>query len=353
MYADPAIVKRDRQARHAWVLGLGEMFLRPAGLSLRDLPPPCFDEAAKAWLAGFCSICDWVASNEEVSPFQAPQPEVPLREYFDRRTKAIRDGDWLSRLGLKGAPQDFAGVGALLAEAEAPRGVQVLVPDLPAKPSLVLIEAPTGSGKTAAALAHAWRLLAAGWAEGIVFALPTQATANAMFERIARFAARAFGAASVVLARGRSEHHEGFRRLQQAGGNEGYASAGLQCTQWLAQSRKRAFLGQTGVCTIDQALLSVLPVRHKFVRGFALARSALIVDEVDAYDAYMHGLLAELLRRQKAVGGSAILLSATLPASVAMFLPGGITSKLPKLLQLYHRGCLSVGICASVARNDL
>jgi CRISPR-associated endonuclease/helicase Cas3 len=60
----------------------------------------------------------------------------------------------------------------------------------------------------------------------------------------------------------------------------------------------------------------VLPVRHKFVRGFGLANSVLIVDEVHAYDAYMHGLLGEVLRQQKATGGSAILLSATLPANL-------------------------------------
>jgi CRISPR-associated endonuclease/helicase Cas3 len=59
-------------------------------------------------------------------------------------------------------------------------------------------------------------------------------------------------------------------------------------------------------------LLSVLPVRHKFVRGFGLNKSVLIVDEVHAYDAYMYGLLGEVLKSQRACGGSAILLSATL-----------------------------------------
>ena len=75
-----------------------------------------------------------------------------------------------------------------------------------------------------------------------------------------------------------------------------------QCSEWLAESRKRVFLGQIGVCTIDQVLISVLPVRHRFVRGFGVGRSVLIVDEVHAYDAYMYGLLEEVLRQQKAVG---------------------------------------------------
>ena len=59
--------------------------------------------------------------------------------------------------------------------------------------------------------------------------------------------------------------------------------------------------------------ISVLPVRHKFVRGFGLGRSVLIVDEVHAYDSYMYGLLTAVLRAQKNAGGCAVLLSATLP----------------------------------------
>lgn len=38
---------------------------------------------------------------------------------------------------------------------------------------------------------------------------------------------------------------------------------------------------------------------------------------------------------------------------VAMFLPGGLTSKMPKVLQLYQRACASVGIGTRAARTDL
>ena len=44
------------------------------------------------------------------------------------------------------------------------------------------------------------------------------------------------------------------------------------------------------------------------MRGFGLNRSVLIVEEVHAYNAYMNGLLEEVLRRQKTTGSSAILL---------------------------------------------
>lgn len=315
-YADEYVVDMDRQARDEWIRILEALFLKPAALTVAsDIPPPCSD-AAKAWIAGFCSVCDWIGSNEAVSPFRAPCEEQALRKYFEQRVEAIIDERWLFRLGLMAEVKPFAGLQVLLEKNESPRGVQVLLDTIPVEPSLVLVEAPTGSGKTEAALAQAWRLLAAGQADSLVFALPTQATANAMFDRVTRFATLAFDRSNAVLAHGRRDQHEGFERLRQIADGSTYESAGVQCAAWLGQSRKRSFLGQASVGTIDQALLSVLPVRHKFVRAFGIGRSVLIVDEVHAYDAYMHGLLAELLRRQKATGGSAVLLSATLPASV-------------------------------------
>src|SRR5690606_15690194 len=144
-------------------------------------------------------------------------------------------------------------------------------------------------------------------------------TANAMLARLEAFAEHAFGPANVVLAHGKRQYSDAFRSLVERGQrptSQGREEASVQCAAWLANSRKLVFLGQIGVCTVDQVLLSVLPVRHKFVRGFGLNKAVLIIDEVHAYDAYMHGLLGQVLRCQKATGGSVILLSATLPANV-------------------------------------
>jgi CRISPR-associated endonuclease/helicase Cas3 len=174
-----------------------------------------------------------------------------------------------------------------------------------------------GSGKTEAALAYASCLLAAGLAESVIFALPTQATANVMLARLEQVAGILFPeAANVVLAHGKRNYNPHFNTLKQQAKHataQGKESATVHCAEWLAQSRKRVFLGQVGVCTVDQVLLSVLPVKHAFVRSFGLGKSVLIVDEVHAYDSYMYGLLAEVLQRQREAGGSAILLSATLP----------------------------------------
>ena len=314
--ADTPVIEHDRSARRTFVSELAGLFLTPEGLGLQDLPPEC-PPSAQAWLAGFCSVCDWIGSNTEA--FSYRHLGAALTDYFEARTGEVKSEGWLHRFGLLAEASAYGGVNALLnqGKGESPRGVQVLVDDLPRAPGLTLIEAPTGSGKTEAALAYAWRLLAAGVADSIVFALPTQATANAMLTRAEAFAERVFGDANVVLAHGKRNFNKAFQRLADSGQRrtaQGKIEASIQCSAWLASSRKRVFLGQIGVCTVDQVLLSVLPVRHKFVRGFGLNKSVLIVDEVHAYDAYMHGLLGEVLRRQKATGGSAILLSATLHA---------------------------------------
>ncbi len=310
--ANGPIIEHDRQARHDWIFALEALFLAPAGLTL-NAPPPASSLPARALLAGFCASSDWLGSNADVFGYQAPS--TPLNTYFDERVTQIQCDHLLENFGLIATSRAYPGLQALLSGNESPRGVQTEIDTLSAVPGLTLIEAPTGSGKTEAALAYAWRLLAAGAADSIVFALPTQATANAMLARIERFGALTFAASNVVLAHGKRQFNANFQQLVERGQHltaQGKEEASVQCAAWLASSRKRVFLGQIGVCTVDQVLLSVLPVRHKFVRGFGLAKSVLIVDEVHAYDAYMHGLLGEVLKAQHACGGSAILLSATL-----------------------------------------
>lgn len=314
--ADGTLVEHDRTTRHALVVAFEFLFLRSAGLSLQALPPSC-SRPARALLAGFCASCDWLGSNADEFAYRAPHQALP--DYLHERLTHIASSRMLERYGLFAAAKPYIGLSALLDQTESPRGVQTLIDDLPANAGLMLIEAPTGSGKTEAALAYAWRLIEAGEADSIVFALPTQATANAMFERVQAFAAKAYGNANVVLAHGKRDFNTGFQRLIERGRGrtrQGAEEASVQCAAWLASSRKRVFLGQVGVCTVDQVLLSVLPVRHKFVRGFGLNKSVLIVDEVHAYDAYMYGLLGEVLKNQRACGGSAVLLSATLPKNL-------------------------------------
>jgi CRISPR-associated endonuclease/helicase Cas3 len=312
------VADHDQKARATWVKTIDGLFLRPKSLFISDLPPTC-GETAKMLMAGFCSISDWIGSHQDY--FHYAEPVTKCTSYFANRVRSVKRRKLLFRLGLIRRPSQYGGIATLLETDARPRGMQVLVDSLPLSPGLTIVEAPTGSGKTEAALAYAWRLLETGHADSIVFALPTQATANAMLKRLEAFADKAFDGqgTNVVLAHGKRNFNREFQRLIEAYAGhtpQGRDEGSSQCSTWLAQSRKRVFLGQVSVCTIDQVLLSVLPVKHKFVRGFGISKSVLIVDEVHAYDSYMHGLLSKVLYRQKESGGSTVLLSATLPLSV-------------------------------------
>ena len=352
---DEEIIAHDNLARKDFVITLESLFLKSAGLSLKNSPPFC-SVSAKHLVAGFCSVCDWLGSNTDV--FQYQHLALDIAAYFKQRRQKIQEENILKNFGLLRTPATYKGVKELLKSNEMPRGVQVEVDNLPITTGLTLVEAPTGSGKTEAALAYAWRLLNHGLADSIVFALPTQATANAMLERLEELAKTMFGTANVVLAHGKRNFSSEFQNLIARGQHvsaQGREEASVQCASWLANSRKRVFLGQIGVCTVDQVLLSVLPVRHKFVRGFGLNKSVLIVDEVHAYDAYMHGLLGEVLRRQKETEGIAILLSATLPEGVRKKLfeeweASGIEN--PPYPAIWHAS-QDVADCRTVPANQL
>ncbi len=308
--ADVAVIEHDHHARKQWIEELKSLFLKPVGIHLLDeLPEP------PAMLAGFCSVCDWLGSNTDYFNLKS-NADISINEYYyGQRNNALSA---LRASGMLGEPIRNGGMDIIYPDYH-PRGIQHLVNQLPVEPGLTLIEAPTGSGKTEAAIAYASRLLADGLADSIVFALPTQATANAMLERVETAGKKLFpDGVNVVLAHGKARFNSDFIKLKDAAIGktaQGSEEAFAQCAQWLATSRKRVFLGQIGVCTIDQVLLSKLPVRHNFVRAFGIRKSILIVDEIHAYDSYMNGLLDLVLEAQKKAGGSAILLSATLPSA--------------------------------------
>jgi hypothetical protein len=135
--------------------------------------------------------------------------------------------------------------------------------------SLVVIEAPMGEGKTEASLllahAAAFRL----GQHGFYIGLPTQATANQMFGRVAAFLDGTGGGdpSTLVLAHAEAEGVELFRSILAVYDEEGDRLGGVRAEEWFLP-KKRALLAEHGVGTIDQALLGVLRTRHGFVRLF-------------------------------------------------------------------------------------
>lgn len=332
-FIDESILKRDQQARIDWIGDLAELFK----IDLNAIP-----ESAPPMLAGFCSVCDWIGSSE-CFPYEST-PNIPLQSYLESRRPQANGA--LTAFGIFAELRTNKTLEALF-PGYTPQGLQTLVEQLPLQQNLTLIEAPTGSGKTETALVYAAKMLHAGLAESIIFALPTQATANAMLDRLEQMADYLFkDGANVVLAHGKSRLQQSLQTINRATA-QGLEEANQQAIRWLTASKKRAFLGQIGGCTIDQVLLSVLPVKHKFVRGFGIQKSLLIVDEVHAYDSYMYGLLGKVLQQQYQAGGSVLLLSATLPHKQRQDLAGNWnkstvpeTDVYPLITQIYNQNPL-------------
>ncbi|MEM8558908.1 MAG: CRISPR-associated helicase Cas3' [Bacteroidota bacterium] len=281
-------------------------------------------------LAGWATLADWLGSY---APAFDRNVGDDLDTYVERSRagaeEALRAAGFAERAPLRALP--FAELFPELADFE-PRPVQQALLDLglpsdPAEPTLTIVEAPTGEGKTEAALALAARQQArAERGGGLYLALPTQATTNGLLDRATAFLEQAHpgSVASFRLAYGRSELHpaseallaspDDLAALYDDDASSATTKARVRSLRWFL-GRKRALLAPYGLGTIDQALLGVLYARHFFLRLYALAGKTVVVDEVHAYDTYMNALLERLLGWLRALGAHVILLSATLPAN--------------------------------------
>lgn len=316
----------DIHAAEAYARAAADLLLRPVRAAALAPDPKALTSRLKVWswwLAGFGVLCDWIGSNQDHFRYHIEQ--MPLADYW-RDFALPRAAAALDEAAVLPAPAaDLKSLQDLFPAVHQPTPLQRQVEVLPLGdgPQLYILEDVTGAGKTEAAMMLVHRLMSAGQAEGAYVALPTMATANAMYQRMADCYQRLFANGSrpsLVLAHGARELVDRFRESIVPAGAADAAygpaepdSATVQCAAWLADQRKKALLANLGVGTIDQALLAVLYSRHQSLRLFGLLGKVLVVDEVHACDAYVNRLLRTLLTFHAAAGGSAVLLSATLP----------------------------------------
>ncbi|QSI48081.1 CRISPR-associated helicase Cas3' [Thermobispora bispora] len=283
-------------------------------------PPTRLPAPVAALTCGLVILADWLVSQDVflrkriAAGLPAAGTPEALREHFDRSRQAapglLREAG-LGRLTFKpgGFHDDFP-----FQPNDLQRSIAERLPGLlDGEPGLLLIMAPMGEGKTEAAL-HAARLMGeTAGTPGVFFGLPTMATSDQMFDRLAEFRARrAEGADSLTLL-------HGLAWLNSAYAPDGEAIDVLTedrtATQWLRGS-KRGLLANLAVGTVDQALLAVLRGRHNVLRMLGLVGKVVVIDEVHAYDAYMQGLLHRLLSWLGAFKIPVVLMSATLPVTV-------------------------------------
>lgn len=330
--------EQDRDAVIAFLAETRQLLLTSEGANLPNFQDPeTFLQTSRElswWMAGLTVLADWLGSNTDFFPYRSTA--ITLAEYWDyarqQARKALAASGVLHRRCEVELP--FAHLFPVI-QSPSPLQHWATTVAVSGGPQIFLLEDVTGAGKTEAAVTLAHRLMAAGAADGFFIGLPSMATANAMYERIAQVYAQLFaGDTSLVLAHGQRNLVESFAAsVIPAGPAENDrlqldASATARCTAWLADHNKRALLAPAGVGTLDQVLLAVLHSKHQSLRLLGLLGKVLVVDEVHACDTYMQHVLEVLLRFHAWAGGSAILLSATLPQHMKQ-----------SLLDAFAQGC--------------
>jgi CRISPR-associated endonuclease/helicase Cas3 len=293
-----------------------------AALAISDPVPRTLsprDHRFFMFLSGLTSVADWIGSAEQWFSFE-PYPDDLSAYFAEARRKAAHAIDEIGWTRWQPSTReiDFSDFFGFTPNAMQE---QVLALDASGEPELVIIEAPMGEGKTEAAL-HLVDRWNRGVAErGCYVAMPTQATANAMFDRFhGDYLAKRYPDQFVdlQLVHGHAALSEAYQQLRSLGQvwdqdhDEATPRGAVVAGEWFGY-RKRGLLGPFGVGTIDQALLAAMQASHSFVRLFGLAGKTVIFDEVHAFDTYTSDLLDRLLKWLGALGCPVVILSATLP----------------------------------------
>ena len=318
----------DKQASLDYIKAINQLFIVDAKLTC--YPTNFFDKTFRknltklSWLlAAITVISDWLGSNEQFFPFCSKSME--LSEYWANYALANAEKA-VATLPKRSSITPFNGIKNLFPFIEKPTPLQQQALSCQLTnigPELFIMEDVTGAGKTEASMILAHRLMAAGKAHGIYIGMPTQATANGIYQRTAEVYGQLYQAdshPSLVLAHGASYMNPTFTQTiinldnisqQKYLNNDNSASS--ECNEWFVDTRKKSLLAEVGVGTLDQALMAVMPFKHQSLRLLGLRHKLLILDEVHAYDSYMVKLLESLLHYHASQGGSAIILTATLP----------------------------------------
>lgn len=246
-------------------------------------------------IAGLVTVADWIGSGTVFQNLQC----LSLGSIPQLVKNAIKQAGFIH-------PSIKSGLSFFDIFGFHPRPTQEALIEATKGPGVYILEALMGEGKTEAALYSAYKMMEQGYASGIYFALPTRLTSEKMYERMNEFLLHILespDAQRLLLLHGTAW------LFDTSLGVEGEVGS-----SWF-DSSKRKILAPFAVGTLDQALLSVLHVKHGFVRSFGLAGKVVILDEIHSYDAYTSTILQYLIRELEAFGCTVILLSATLIAS--------------------------------------
>lgn len=284
-------------------------------------------EPVQVLLSGLVIMADWIASGDHFP--QAELRHQPRESTEERVRTAWRlmeiPGPWVPAPIQVSAEVFFHRRFGIRQPHETQKALMDLAETVD-NPSLMILEAPMGGGKTEAALAAAEVLAGRFGSGGIFIALPTQATTDGMFARVHSWA-RSLNLAephNIFLAHGKSTMNTEFAALRR---DVHYGSVGADrvsvksardvpdavIAHWWFSQPKRGPLANFVIGTIDQILFTSLRSRHLMMRHLAVAGKVVIIDEAHAFSTHMNVYLDRALHWLASYDVPVILLSATLP----------------------------------------
>jgi CRISPR-associated endonuclease/helicase Cas3 len=179
------------------------------------------------------------------------------------------------------------------------RGVQKTVLN-GADQLISILRAPTGSGKTDAALLWAKYQIEQGRADRLVIAMPTRFTSNAL----------AISVDKNVSSTGLYHSSAWYTRYGRVSEEDRDDARELH-------KLARGLATPVTVCTIDHLLLSLTGTKEdQHTSFFFLANSAVVFDEADFYDPFVQANLIVLLETLRLLQVSVLIMSATVPDSL-------------------------------------
>lgn len=173
----------------------------------------------------------------------------------------------------------------------------------------VFLQAPTGSGKTEAALLWAQANQSDQQSRHVFYVLPFTASINAMYGRLKR--EDLFGDGAVSLLHGRSSYFT-YRWLSESDPNAANKESEQRARKLRQQTRELYY--PVKVLTPHQILMAFLGLKGWEKSLCEYSGGLFILDEIHAYEPALTGLLLEILRRLTGeLGAKVCIMSATFP----------------------------------------
>lgn len=292
---------------------------------------------AQMIITGITIMSDWISSNSEFFPLLLSGNINNIKDEPTRISKGIEKLSLPSNYNFEQpvSQDDILNTRFNIHEAQM-NNMQSMVFSLSRKlreqdeSALIIIQEEMGKGKTEASLIAAENM-SYGNTNGVLFALPTQATTNAMLPRFTSWIstlAPELGFAMQHSSAKANKAYDAMRSYSHIDSNENELP---HINIWFEGSRK-GVLAPFTLCTIDQVLMMALNCRFIALKHLGIGTKTIIIDEVHSSDLYMTCFLNKALEWLAACNVTVIMLSATLSKE-----------QCTDMLTAYYRGANALG----------